>query len=118
MVTRGASSLLLSGGGQLTVARTFEEYEDLVRSNYHIEARWSALCFENHACCCVLLIECPGHDSAHATFGPRQSKSKPEELPSAVQFISNTRRLGTELGGQWLLLFSSSRWLLLLYYDR
>ena len=30
MVTRGASSLLLSGGGAMTVARTFEEYEDLV----------------------------------------------------------------------------------------
>jgi hypothetical protein len=30
MVTRGASSLLISGGGAMTVARTFEEYEDLV----------------------------------------------------------------------------------------
>ena len=30
MVTRGASSLLLSGGGAMTVAKTFEEYEDLV----------------------------------------------------------------------------------------
>ncbi len=30
MVTRGASSLLLSGGGGITIARTFEDYEDLV----------------------------------------------------------------------------------------
>jgi predicted O-linked N-acetylglucosamine transferase (SPINDLY family) len=30
MVTRGASSLLISGGGAITVAKTFEEYEDLV----------------------------------------------------------------------------------------
>jgi protein O-GlcNAc transferase len=32
MVTRGASSLLVSGGGAMTVARTFEEYEDLVQT--------------------------------------------------------------------------------------
>ena len=36
MVTRGASSLLISGGGAMTVARTFEEYEDLVQTSIRL----------------------------------------------------------------------------------
>ena len=45
MVTRGASSLLLAGGGALTVARTFEEYEDLV--TYPVaDARFGLICFQ------------------------------------------------------------------------
>jgi hypothetical protein len=42
MVTRGASSLLLSGGGAMTIARTFEDYEDLVRCAL-LSVRWSDL---------------------------------------------------------------------------
>lgn len=45
MVTRGASSLLLAGGGALTVARTFEEYEDLV-SYPVVDACAGLICFQ------------------------------------------------------------------------
>ena len=86
MVTRGASSLLLSGGGAMTVARTFEEYEDLVRGC----VRGVRVCWRDARA---------GNVAADAAVGACACESELEGLQDAVQLVSDAGCVGAELGG-------------------
>ncbi len=80
MVTRGASSLLLAGGGALTVARTFEDYEDLVRCPVANAARWPDLV--------------SGDGAAHAAVCSSARQGCLKKLPDGVQLVSYAGRVG------------------------